>query len=120
MTANLTASQFASTTFDYIIVGGGTAGLALAARLSEDPSVSVLVVEAGPDNRTDGVVKDIIAFPVAIGTDVDWAYKTVGNHIISGYVPSQFCWQRMVLMSWEEGRHLEGVRESTVGRGRAV
>jgi choline dehydrogenase-like flavoprotein len=33
--------------FDYVIVGGGTAGLTLAARLSEDPSTSVAVIEAG-------------------------------------------------------------------------
>lgn len=34
-------------TYDYVVVGGGTAGLAIAARLAENQSVSVAVVEAG-------------------------------------------------------------------------
>ena len=33
--------------FDYVVIGGGTAGLTVAARLSEDPTKSVLVLEAG-------------------------------------------------------------------------
>ena len=36
-----------STSFDYIVVGGGAGGLTVASRLSENPSVSVAVVEAG-------------------------------------------------------------------------
>ena len=38
------------TGFDYVIIGGGTAGLVLAGRLSEDPNISVAVLEAGPEN----------------------------------------------------------------------
>ena len=41
-----------SETYDYMIVGGGTAGLVLAARLTEDPAVHVAVLEAG-EKRLD-------------------------------------------------------------------
>jgi choline dehydrogenase-like flavoprotein len=39
--------------FDYIVVGGGTSGLVVANRLSEDADVRVLVIEAGADKRND-------------------------------------------------------------------
>ncbi|KAK0652664.1 hypothetical protein B0T16DRAFT_387889 [Cercophora newfieldiana] len=42
--------------FDYIVVGGGTAGLVVASRLTEDSNIQVLVVEAGPDHRDNPLV----------------------------------------------------------------
>jgi choline dehydrogenase len=44
--------------YDYVIAGAGTAGLLLANILSEDPNVSVLVLEAGTDSRTEVNVTD--------------------------------------------------------------
>ena len=46
-------------TFDYIVVGGGLTGITVASRLSEDPSVTVLMVEVGADNRQDPRVYDL-------------------------------------------------------------
>lgn len=52
-------------TFDYVIIGGGTAGLVMANRLSEDPSVNVAVIEAGTFYETSDPV--LASTP---GTDV--------------------------------------------------
>ncbi len=47
------AEDFAALTYDYVIIGGGTAGLTLAARLTEDPEVTVGVIEAGQNRLAD-------------------------------------------------------------------
>ncbi|MGB3764770.1 MAG: NAD(P)-binding protein, partial [Ornithinimicrobium sp.] len=52
-----------SSHFDYIIVGGGSAGSALAHRLSADASTSVLVLEAG---RNDARIDPFIHMPAAL------------------------------------------------------
>ncbi|TCD63782.1 hypothetical protein EIP91_004965 [Steccherinum ochraceum] len=51
MASNL--SEVAEKTFDYVVIGAGTAGLVIAARLAEDPAVSVAVLEAGGANLID-------------------------------------------------------------------
>lgn len=75
-------SLAANRTFDYIVIGGGTAGLAVAARLAENPSVTVLVVEAGSDGRTDPRVFDINNFVQAFGTELSWNWETVDGKVI--------------------------------------
>ena len=50
-----------ATSFDYVIVGAGSAGCVIAARLSADPSVSVLLVEAGPPDDAPGMDVPILA-----------------------------------------------------------
>jgi choline dehydrogenase len=63
---------------DYVIVGGGSAGCALANRLSADPATSVLVLEAGhSDFRLDPLVHMPAALPIPIGNRLyDWKYRT--------------------------------------------
>lgn len=48
----MSPEDFTKSSYDYVVIGGGTAGLVVAARLSENPDVSVAVLEAGA-NRLD-------------------------------------------------------------------
>ncbi len=66
----------AATEFDYVIVGGGTAGAVVAARLSEDPEVSVALIEAGPDDRQFDEVLKIKRWLELLESDFDYKYTT--------------------------------------------
>jgi choline dehydrogenase-like flavoprotein len=72
-----TVDEFISQPFDYIIIGGGTAGLTVAARLSEDPSIRVGVIEAGSARLDDAnILTPGLSASVLGNSDYDWAFAT--------------------------------------------
>ncbi|KAK3913199.1 Glucose dehydrogenase [FAD, quinone] [Frankliniella fusca] len=85
--------------YDYVIVGAGSAGSVLAHRLSEDPSVTVLLLEAG-DNE-DPLLDVVAAYPTLPNGPHDWAFKTT---------PQEHACQslRGNVSSWPRGKGLGG------------
>ncbi|HEY5271728.1 MAG TPA: GMC family oxidoreductase N-terminal domain-containing protein [Acidimicrobiales bacterium] len=64
--------------FDYVIVGAGSAGCVLASRLSEEPTTSVLLLEAGPQDRNP-LIHIPAAFPKLFDGSLDWGYRTTAQ-----------------------------------------
>lgn len=65
--------------FDYVIAGGGLAGLVIANRLSENPSINVAVVEPGRDVRDDADVLNVDLAGVTYSPDLDWKFKSIAQ-----------------------------------------
>jgi len=87
-----TIDQVSDQSFDYIIIGGGTMGLVVATRLSEDPSVSVLVLEAGAANLNDPEILIPFNYGSLIGKPkYDWNFFSVPQ-VNTNEKPK--CWSR--------------------------
>ena len=70
--------------FDYVIVGGGSAGCVLAGRLTEDPNVSVCLLEAGGHDQQVVVQAPVGAVAMMPTTLNNWAYETVPQPGLNG------------------------------------
>lgn len=73
--------------YDFVIVGAGSAGSVLASRLSENPDVQVLVLEAGPAQASPDIESRIRApgaWPTLLGSAIDWGYRTVPQPGLGG------------------------------------
>lgn len=69
---------------DYIVVGAGSSGCVVASRLSEDPSVRVLVIEAGGPSAGDPAIDTPGRWVSLQGSSWDWAYETEPEPALNG------------------------------------
>lgn len=76
--------------FDYVIVGAGSSGCALAYRLATTTDASVLLIEAGP-GAIPPVVRDASSWPRLLDSTYDWRYRTVPQPHAAGRA---FAWPR--------------------------
>lgn len=74
----MSPEEFVAQLFDYVIIGGGTAGLTIAARLTEDANISVGVLEAGGNRLGDAIIDTpgLCVQPLD-KPEYDWAFQTV-------------------------------------------
>jgi choline dehydrogenase-like flavoprotein len=80
----ITPDAFCRQPFDFLVIGGGTAGLVVATRLSENPSITVGVLEAGPAAFHEPTINIPGRFGDSLGKIYDWKFETTPQAGIGG------------------------------------
>ncbi|ETS76828.1 hypothetical protein PFICI_10702 [Pestalotiopsis fici W106-1] len=90
-------ADFCSRKYDYLVIGGGTAGLVVAARLSENPALNVGVLEAGPAVLGIDSIDIPGLYGQTLGSDYDWKFETTPQRGLGGRI-----------LDWPRGKILGG------------
>ncbi|TEY71493.1 hypothetical protein BOTCAL_0092g00270 [Botryotinia calthae] len=85
----MTSPQDSMTQAHYIVVGGGTSGLVVANRLTENPDVHILVLEAGVNHNDDPRVQVPAFWTTLLGSEADWQYRYVPKPGLGGRTISE-------------------------------
>ncbi|KXJ73583.1 hypothetical protein RP20_CCG015525 [Aedes albopictus] len=92
-------ADFIYDVYDFVVIGGGSAGAAVAARLSEVCDWDVLLLEAGPEETY--IAEIPYAYPVLQKSRLDWKFKTMPNDSFCQAMGNDQC-------SWPRGKVLGG------------